>query len=74
MSKVQGEGDYEAAKRFNEAETAFVKSGKVKKGIEDAAPHTPEEEKELEDAENEGLSHVKEEDPQVERKKDSSKI
>ena len=29
---IQGEGDYRAARRFDEAEAAFVKSGKVAAG------------------------------------------
>jgi len=29
-SKIQGEGDYDAAKRFDDAERAFVENGPVK--------------------------------------------
>jgi hypothetical protein len=33
---IQGEGDYRAARRFDKAETAFVKSGKVEAGAKAA--------------------------------------
>lgn len=35
-TRIQGEGDYEAAKRFDEAERAFVESGQVKKKAREA--------------------------------------
>jgi hypothetical protein len=35
-SRIQGEGDYEAAKRFDDAEQAFVKSGAVEKKAREA--------------------------------------
>ena len=35
-SRNQGEGDYEAARRFGEAERAFVKSGAVEKKSREA--------------------------------------
>jgi len=34
--KVQGEGNYEAGRRFQEEEAAFVKSGDVKKKAREA--------------------------------------
>jgi len=36
-SKVQGEGDYVSAKRFQKEETAFAHSGKVDKKAREAA-------------------------------------
>ncbi len=65
MTKVQGEGDYEAAKRFNQSEQAFVKAGKVEQAAADAPPLTQEEAQELQRAEEKGRSKSKGEDPQV---------
>ena len=36
MGKVQGEGDYESAKKFDDDEVAFVKSGRVDQAARDA--------------------------------------
>jgi hypothetical protein len=65
MNNVQGEGDHEAARRFNDAEENFVKSGRVGPAAEEAAPKDDEEAKELEQAEQIGRDKAKEEDPQV---------
>ena len=62
-SEVQGEGDYEAARRHRESLESFVKSGKVEQAAHDAAPKTKREADELEDAEHVGESHSKGEDP-----------
>jgi len=62
-SEVQGEGDYEAARRHRESVESFVKSGKVEQAAHDAAPKTKREADELSDAENVGESHSKGEDP-----------
>jgi hypothetical protein len=61
----KGEGDHESAKRFNDAETAFVKSGKVQKAAGKAAPESPKIARELAQAEQVGRARAKEEDPQV---------
>ncbi len=58
-SKVQGEGDYASAKKFDDAERAFVESGKVEKAAKDAAPRNAQEEAEMRKAEAEGRSHAK---------------
>lgn len=63
MAKVQGVGDYEAARRFNESEADFVKQGKVQQAAEDAEPKSPAEKRDLERAEQEGLSRSKGDDP-----------
>jgi hypothetical protein len=60
---VQGEGDYEAARRHRESAESFVKSGKVEQAAHDAAPKTPEEGQSLLDAEKAGEQHSKGEDP-----------
>lgn len=64
---VQGEGDYNAARRYNKASKEFVDSGAVPDAARDAAPHSQVEAQELEDAEQVGLDHAKGEDPQVKR-------
>jgi hypothetical protein len=35
-SKIQGEGNYDAARKFDEEERAFVKSGQVEKKAKEA--------------------------------------
>lgn len=70
MSKskdLQGEGNYDAAKEFDEAEEKFVKSGKVEQAARDAEPKNIEEQKEIERAEEEARKRAKDEDPQVGR-------
>jgi hypothetical protein len=58
---VQGEGDYESAKEYNERTRRFIKSGRVEEAAQNAAPHTDEEAAELERAEAIGKSHAKDE-------------
>ena len=60
---VQGEGDYDAARRFNKDERAFVGSGKVREAARRAKPRDVEEAEELARAEAIGRSHAKGEDP-----------
>jgi hypothetical protein len=61
--KVQGEGDYESARRYRESVESFTKSGKVDEAARNAAPGSEAEEKELERAERVGESRSKGEDP-----------
>ena len=71
--RVQGEGDYDAARRYDKATTDFAKSGKVDEAARDAKPTSPAEADELRRAEDEGKSHAKGEDPALHRPgKDSS--
>lgn len=65
--KVQGEGDYEAAQRFDKAQHDFARSGKVEKAARDAAPRDKDEAREMEQAEREGRKHGKGEDPNLGR-------
>lgn len=58
-SKVQGEGDYVSAEKYNEETRAFVKSGKVERAARDAAPRNDQEKAEMQKAEAEGRSHAK---------------
>ena len=64
---VQGEGDYEAARRFDQAEQEFVQSGKVRDAAQRARPKDDEEKREMERAEATGRGHAKDEDPAVRR-------
>jgi hypothetical protein len=62
-SKVQGEGDYEAARRYDEAARSFAQSGKVEPAARKAAPRDAQEAKDIEKAEDIGKSRSKGEDP-----------
>jgi hypothetical protein len=66
--KVHGEGNYKAAKEFDAAEAAFVKSGRVDKAARDAAPKSPAEEAELARAEQLARGGAREEDPALRRR------
>ena len=61
----QGEGNRDAARRFDAAEQAFVKSGKVDSAAQAARPANPQEAAEMEKAEQAGKSHSKGEDPAI---------
>jgi hypothetical protein len=58
-SDVQGEGNYTAAKRYDDAAKKFVDSGKVDAAAKKAAPKTPQEAVDLRAAEAAGASHAK---------------
>ena len=62
MGKVRGEGDYESAKKFDDEEAAFVKSGRVDKAARDAEPRSQAEANEMKKAEETGKSRSKGED------------
>jgi hypothetical protein len=57
---VQGEGNYEAARAFNEAERKFVASGRVAAAARAAAPKSEAERQALFAAEEEGRRRAKE--------------
>ena len=61
--KIQGEGDYDAARRFDKAEREFVESGKVGEGVRKAPPESAEEAADMDEAERAGKSHSKGEAP-----------
>ena len=67
QTDMQGEGNREAAKNFNDAQQKFVESGRVAKASENAKPKSKEEADELARAEASGRSRAKEEDPAVHR-------
>jgi hypothetical protein len=60
---VQGEGNYDAAREFDEAERAFIESGKLEEGIRNASPRSETERREMELAEQQAKRRAKEEDP-----------
>jgi hypothetical protein len=72
MGKVQGEGDYESAKKFDDDEVAFVKSGRVDKAAREAEPKSQAEADEMKKAEEIGKSRSKGED--VSAKKPGSHV
>ena len=56
---VQGEGNYDAARRHRESAEGFVREHDVEQAARDAEPQGAEEAQQLEDAEAEGRSHAK---------------
>ena len=58
--KVQGEGDYEAAKRYTDDKRKFVKEGKVEEAAEKAGKQSKAE---GEAARREAAKRAKEHDP-----------
>jgi hypothetical protein len=67
--EVQGEGDYDAGRRYDKAAREFAESGRVEPAAHDAAPADAKEAEELERAEQEGKSHSKGEGPLVSDKR-----
>jgi hypothetical protein len=57
-----GEGNPEAAERFNKAEREFVKSDRGKQKIQKGAHVRPDEEADLEKAEQRGRERAKDDD------------
>jgi hypothetical protein len=62
-NQVQGEGNYEAARRYDKAARDFAQSGKVEDAARKAKPHGDRESAEMQEAEKIGKSHTKGEDP-----------
>ena len=56
---VQGEGDYEAARRYREEVKDYVASADIDKAAHDAAPKSPDEQREMDEAERAGRAHSK---------------
>jgi hypothetical protein len=59
---IQGEGDYESARRYDEATKRFVEEGKVGPAAQRARTDDPARTAELERAEQAGRARAKEED------------
>lgn len=60
---IQGEGNYDATRRYDKAAHEFAQSGQVEEAARAARPTSPEEADELRRAEQAGKSHSKGEDP-----------
>jgi hypothetical protein len=60
---LQGEGNYDASRRYDKAARDFAQSGKVDEAALAAQPGSPEEAADLQRAEEAGKSHSKGEDP-----------
>lgn len=69
-AELQGEGNYDAARRHRESVEEFVESGQVESAARAAAPHDAAEAGDMEAAEEEGKSHAKGEDPALQRARD----
>jgi hypothetical protein len=55
-SDIQGEGDYEAARRYRRDAEEFVEKADIDKAAQDAAPKSPDEHREMDQAERIGRS------------------
>lgn len=66
--KIQGEGDYEATRRYRERTEEFLENNDVEQTAKDAQPDDAKEAKELEAAEAEAKSRAKGEDPALRRR------
>jgi hypothetical protein len=64
----EGEGNRTAARKYNEDQQRFVKTGKVEEKAREAEKAVEGKDgAELERAEAEGKRHIAEEDPEIER-------
>ena len=57
--REHGEGNYKAARQYNEGLKEHVQSHDIEKEARDAAPTTPAEAREMEEAENIGKSRAR---------------
>ena len=71
--ELQGEGNYDATRRYDKATREFVQSGKVDAAAHAAEPGSPEQAESLKRAEEIGKSHSKGEDPAVRKASRSPK-
>jgi hypothetical protein len=62
---VYGEGNYEATRQYNAATKKFIEAGKVEKAAHDAAPRSPDEAKQMKQAEQAALLRAKGTPPAV---------
>lgn len=60
---LQGEGNYDATRRYDKAQREFVEAGKVDAAARAAKPRDAAEAQEMRRAEEAGKSHAKGEDP-----------
>jgi hypothetical protein len=66
--KIQGEGDYEATRRYRKRVDEFVENNDVEKAAIRAAPETAAEAEDMEAAEAAGKARAKGEDPALRRR------
>lgn len=59
---IQGEGNYDATRRYDKAASDFAKSGKVDEAARAAQPKNEQEAEQMRRAERAGRSHSKGED------------
>lgn len=59
QNEMQGEGNYTAAKEYDDSTSNFVKSGKVDKAARDAKPKNDQEAREMLEAEEAGRARAK---------------
>jgi hypothetical protein len=62
-SKIQGEGDYEAARRYREEVKEYLQRSNVEERARAAAPDSAKQERELALAEEQGKDRSKGDDP-----------
>lgn len=56
---IQGEGDYEAARRYRKEVKDFVDKADIDKAAHEAAPRSADEQREMDEAERTGRAHSK---------------
>ena len=61
-SRVQGEGDYASAKKYDQDVRDFVASGRVEQAAKDAAPRDAQEQADMRNAEAKGRVRAKGDD------------
>jgi hypothetical protein len=66
--KIQGEGDYEATRRYRKRTEEFLENNDVEQAAADATPETGAEAEDLEAAEAAGKRRAKGEDPALRRR------
>ena len=66
--KVQGEGDYEATRRYRKRVEDYLATANVKKAAKKAAPKSSAEAESLKAAEAAGKKRAKGEDPAIRRR------
>jgi hypothetical protein len=68
QSKVHGEGDYEAARRYRQRSENYVAHGDAEQAARDAAPKSSREAEDMKAAEAAGKKRAKGEDPAFKRR------
>jgi hypothetical protein len=58
-ASMQGEGNYTAGRRYDEAQQGFVKTGQVDDAARKSAPRSSDERADMQKSEEEGLRHAR---------------